>query len=357
MAIMKIKDASGNFIDIKTIQGPQGPVGPMGPMGPKGDTGATGPVGPIGPQGEPGKNGDGGIGVPEGGSAGQFLMKQSENDYDTIWTQAPGISADDIAGLGLPTNLMNGAEVGSLIGVGVTDYNGPYSIAFGPKAVVYQGQRSLAFGQNAYCSGHSSFALGDDSKVYGSFNGVALCEGTTRGGNNVAAGWGVETQGQYCYCFGRSTVMKGSQSFGALFTEQSAYEFNASWSIGLGHYIKAANTDYKYAYALGYGIEITGSCQTIIGNSPEKDNKLSDGTLSFKLGISGWSSPNKTGMEIYTDGRTWFAGTVKGSDPVEANDFVTKQYFEANKSGTILSGTTSPTNDIGNDGDIYIQIA
>lgn len=358
MAIMKIKDANGNFIDIKTIQGPQGPVGPMGPMGPKGETGATGPVGPTGPQGEPGKNGDGGIGVPEGGSPGQFLMKQSENDYDTVWTQAPGISADDISGLGLPTNIMNGTALGSLVGVGSYDYGNEYSIAFGPNASTKDAYRSIAFGKNAFCNGTSSIAFGDDTYVSGNpWAAVAINGATVRKGYCVGVGRGIQVEGQDTFCFGRRSIMKGSQSFGAVFSEQSDYEFNASWSIGLGHYLKAASVDYKYSYALGYGIEITGSCQTIIGKSPEKTNKLSDGTLSFKLGISGWAASNKTGMEIYTDGRTWFGGTVKGSDPVEANDFVTKQYFETNKGGATLSGTAAPTDDMGNDGDIYIQIA
>lgn len=357
MAVMKIKDADGNFIDIKTIQGPQGPVGPMGPKGDKGETGPVGPIGPVGPQGEPGQNGDGGIGVPEGGSPGQFLMKQSENDYDTVWTQAPGISSEDIEGLGLPTNLMNGTALGSIIGVGSYNYGNDYTFTFGPNASTSQAYRSMAFGQNAFCRGNSSMAFGDDTYVHAGWHNIAFCKGSARGSNNIVAGFRVETQGQYCYCFGRSSIMKGSQSFGALFTEQEDYEFNASWSIGLGHYIKAASVDYKYSYALGYGIEITGSCQTIIGNGPETANKLSDGTLSFKLGISGWSSPDKTGMEMYTDGRAWFAGTVKGSDPVEANDFVTKQYFEANKNSATLSGTDAPTDDMGNDGDIYIQVA
>ncbi len=54
-------------------QGPQGPQGDTGPQGPKGDTGDAGPTGPAGP------------GVPNGGSTGQMLVKNSATDQDTKW--------------------------------------------------------------------------------------------------------------------------------------------------------------------------------------------------------------------------------------------------------------------------------
>ncbi len=55
--------------------------------------GIPGPVGPQGIQGEPGApgaKGDPGVGVPTGGTAGQVLAKQSENDYDTKWVDQSG---------------------------------------------------------------------------------------------------------------------------------------------------------------------------------------------------------------------------------------------------------------------------
>jgi hypothetical protein len=51
-------------------------VGPQGGIGP---TGSTGAVGETGPTGQPG------VGLPTGGSAGQVLIKVSEDDYDFIW--------------------------------------------------------------------------------------------------------------------------------------------------------------------------------------------------------------------------------------------------------------------------------
>jgi hypothetical protein len=49
------------------VAGPQGVVGPVGP---------TGPVGP---------------GVAEGGTTGQLLVKQSDDDFDTDWTDEPAV--------------------------------------------------------------------------------------------------------------------------------------------------------------------------------------------------------------------------------------------------------------------------
>ena len=47
--------------------------------------GATGDTGPEGPQGEPGPIG---LGVPEGGITGQYLIKKSDADYDTEWASS-----------------------------------------------------------------------------------------------------------------------------------------------------------------------------------------------------------------------------------------------------------------------------
>lgn len=73
---------------IQGEQGPQGETGATGPQGPKGDTGATGATGATGPQGPTGPQGiqgPAGPGVPAGGTAGQYLRKNSSADYDGDW--------------------------------------------------------------------------------------------------------------------------------------------------------------------------------------------------------------------------------------------------------------------------------
>jgi len=52
----------------------------LGTPGPQGSTGPAGPTGPAGSQGIPG------VGVPAGGTAGQFLTKIDGTNYNTDWT-------------------------------------------------------------------------------------------------------------------------------------------------------------------------------------------------------------------------------------------------------------------------------
>ena len=60
----------------KGDKGDQGEQGIQGLQGPQGEQGPQGVQGPIGPQGEPG------IGMPDGGTTGQVLVKDSNSDYD-----------------------------------------------------------------------------------------------------------------------------------------------------------------------------------------------------------------------------------------------------------------------------------
>jgi len=84
---------SGTFAaDQSTISGTiyavtgsiDGSVGVPGPQGPAGSPGAQGPQGPQGVPGTPG------VGVPAGGTTGQFLQKTSGVDYATGWTTFTG---------------------------------------------------------------------------------------------------------------------------------------------------------------------------------------------------------------------------------------------------------------------------
>ena len=72
-----LMQATNEWYDNGVWNGPTGPQGPVGPQGPIGETGPTGPQGPKGDTGE---------GIPNGGTYGQVLMKNSDTDYDVIWT-------------------------------------------------------------------------------------------------------------------------------------------------------------------------------------------------------------------------------------------------------------------------------
>jgi hypothetical protein len=75
--------------------GPQGIQGNIGPQGIQGEQGVQGNVGPAGPQGPQGIQGNIGLtgntgpagpGFATGGNIGQVLVKLSNTDYDTYWT-------------------------------------------------------------------------------------------------------------------------------------------------------------------------------------------------------------------------------------------------------------------------------
>lgn len=56
-----------------------------------GAAGPAGPMGPSGPAGIDGVDGANGVGVPTGGTTGQVLVKLSNTNYDTTWTDyVPG---------------------------------------------------------------------------------------------------------------------------------------------------------------------------------------------------------------------------------------------------------------------------
>ena len=55
-----------------------------------GADGATGPKGDKGDKGDKGNDGADGVGVPNGGTTGQILVKKSNTDYDTEWADESG---------------------------------------------------------------------------------------------------------------------------------------------------------------------------------------------------------------------------------------------------------------------------
>ncbi|MBP5317024.1 MAG: collagen-like protein [Bacteroidales bacterium] len=89
--------------------GPKGDTGDTGPQGPKGDTGDTGPQGPKGDTGDTGPTGPTGPGVPNGGAAGQMLVKNSGTDQDTKW------SSDAYRTASIPYGALDGTSTATVM--------------------------------------------------------------------------------------------------------------------------------------------------------------------------------------------------------------------------------------------------
>lgn len=84
MAVIKVRNEQGEFVDIDAIQGPPGPQGeqgiqgPIGPQGPKGDTGPQGQKGATGPQGPEGATG------PQGPAGTSVTVVQATDENNAI---------------------------------------------------------------------------------------------------------------------------------------------------------------------------------------------------------------------------------------------------------------------------------
>jgi hypothetical protein len=105
-------------------QGITGFTGSTGTQGNIGYTGSTGTQGVIGFTGSTGTQGTPGQGVPVGGSTGQILTKQSNTNYDTIWStpfSGSANTATNIAG-GSAGNIpiQNGTSSTTFISTGST---------------------------------------------------------------------------------------------------------------------------------------------------------------------------------------------------------------------------------------------
>ena len=77
MAILRVKNENGEWIDVPAIVGPEGPqgdTGPMGPEGPQGPKGDTGPAGKDGEQGIQGPKGDQGERGEKGETGAQGIQ-------------------------------------------------------------------------------------------------------------------------------------------------------------------------------------------------------------------------------------------------------------------------------------------
>jgi hypothetical protein len=126
---LAIQHAMGS-IDVGDLVGPVGPTGPTGDASTiPGPTGPTGPMGNIGPIG---------IGIPKFGTNGQALVKKSEIDYDTEWSNVvtPEVLSQALLAL---------YKVGTVY-MNVTDSTDP-SILFGFGVWVPLGFGGLVIGQ------------------------------------------------------------------------------------------------------------------------------------------------------------------------------------------------------------------
>jgi hypothetical protein len=181
--------------NLKGAKGDKGDKGDRGPRGYKGEDGgvgtpgADGAQGPQGPQGMTGAQGDPGVGVPTGGTTGQFLKKQSGTDYDTAWDNQQYSEIIYDSGATQENNVYNNATdffnaiadmpVGKRVVTITEDLTVPTG-AWNLDNVTLQGDNGLE-----YNSGGWTLTFGDNTTISSwigsNFNGIRLLSTSTTG--------------------------------------------------------------------------------------------------------------------------------------------------------------------------------
>ena len=204
-------------------------------QGPPGTPGQPGQPGEPGPPGEPGKDG---VGIPDGGTAGQMLAKASAADQDVEWRDPPEGVGRSMAGQtveptqGTTVTASNGAEIfndyrartygtdeGSTTIVAQTG-----NIASGTRAHA-EGSATTANGTNSHAEGFGTIASGSASHAEGGgFTGkesskatayAAHAEGTstTASGNSAhSEGQGTTASNVSAHAEGKNTSATGQNS-------------------------------------------------------------------------------------------------------------------------------------------------
>lgn len=112
----------------KGDKGDKGDTGEQGIQGVKGDKGDTGKEGAKGIQGErgpKGDKGDAGVGVPAGGTTGQVLAKNSNDDYDTKWVtpeSGGGSSSQPLSNIAYSNDAISGKGICDFVNGAFADF-------------------------------------------------------------------------------------------------------------------------------------------------------------------------------------------------------------------------------------------
>lgn len=149
---------------LESLVGPQGEEGPEGPTGPTGDDGPTGPKGDTGP------------GVPSGGSAGQYLKKNSSTDFDAVW-----------AALATGANVKTGQVLGNSTVYANTGNHSFTGLGFKPKVVIFKSwvsNFSGGFNSPSYTSDSIGYMAADGTQAVSNQYVDNQYGGTTRSNAN-----------------------------------------------------------------------------------------------------------------------------------------------------------------------------
>lgn len=242
---------------------------PKGEKGDKGETGLQGETGPQGPQGPQGEQGTNGEGVPSGGTTGQVLAKQSNNDYDTIWINnsgGSGVGTTDYTQLENKPKINNIELTGnkSLDDLGIVNFSGNYEDLSNKPTIPTVPDKISAFENDAgYLTEHQSLENKQDKLT--ASDGISIDENC-----NIKNTYGYQDNKLrlWTYCIPRATVNTLEELETALVSKfQEMLDAGAIGGVKWGTNLfvlsdpngtDGAFTDYVGAYLIYY-VESSGS--------------------------------------------------------------------------------------------------
>lgn len=267
--------------NIGSLQGPPGPQGPAGRDGMDGKDGAPGADGKDGEQGPPG------LGIAEGGTAGQVLVKNSDEDYDTKWTDPPKSGVTSFNGRnGEVVSASGDYRVEQVTGAAPKEspeFTGSISLGRNPSSEI--GDMSVALGKNTVASGECAVSEGSLSTASGRYSHA---EGT----NCTASGNDSHAEGFLSHAFGHQSHASGVQTIAEYVGECAIGCFNVKKNVSEPYYAG------KDLFAIGKGDSVSTRA-----NIFRVDHTAVYGTGSF----------NTSGAD-YAELFEWLDGNLENTD-------------------------------------------
>lgn len=189
MAILKIKNENGEWIDIPAIVGPEGPKGEQGPKGDTGERGPEGLQGPIGPAGQ------------------DYILTEADKQEIADMVEIPSEDIDlsdyytksEVDGLIPNIPIKKGGGNNAIMSEGAKQANGNYSIVLG-------------IGSSS--SGHRNVILGGYNTTGAGASAVAIGESNVSGyQGSIAIGNSLQTNKTYQVVIGRNNIQDNTATF------------------------------------------------------------------------------------------------------------------------------------------------
>ena len=215
-----------------------------------------------------------------------------------------------------------------------------------------EGIATHANGANSHAEGNQTTASGQSSHAEGELSDSTALASHAEGYDTTASGAASHAEGTRTTASGERAHAEGGETLAS--GRMSHAEGDHTVAKGESSHAEGKETvaSGKYSHSSGRGTKATGEAQTSIGKYKKED---ADALCRVGNGTGDSASNRKNAFVVKKDenGNGYAeVQTVGDSD----NSITNKKYIKENTQSKILSGEGKPKQDIGVDGDIYIQI-